>query len=576
MLFGDSRELPMVPEFEGTFRAALGLPEADIEYEAEFFDVPRFGPDASAMWRDFLKRKYAGRDVRVVVAMSGTAFGFLIDHQAELFPGLPIVICGVLPSRLASSELPPNFSVVPFTFDFARTVEIARQLQPDATEVVVPVGTSEVDLRYAAFVRNELPVRPGALPVRYLENMPVEAILEDLSGLNAKSIALLIPYFRDSTGRDRPAMEFRQRFVAASGAPLYTASSSNLGTGVVGGQITTFAQMGEQTGDMARRVLAGETLPPTVSATESIPIVDWRALQRWGLDESRLAAGVEVRFKPLTLWEERKGLIVTVIAVVLLQAASLMALLIQRRRRDAAEVQAHAHRNDLAHLGRVSLMGELSASFAHELNQPLTAILSNAQAAQRFLKAPNPDLDSVGEILADIASDDRRAADVIQRLREMMKKGQPKFEVLDCHEVVESVLRLAAKDLLNRGVRVTLELPPALKAKADRVQLQQVLLNLIMNAADAVREAASANRRILIRVMPRPSDTVELIVSDRGGGIPEEQLHKVFEPFYTTKSEGLGMGLSICRTLVEAHGGRMWASNNPEGGASLHLVLPAG
>ena len=164
-------------------------------------------------------------------------------------------------------------------------------------------------------------------------------------------------------------------------------------------------------------------------------------------------AGTEIRFKPRTLWEERKGLIVTVSSLLLLQAVSLVALLVQRQRRDAAEVQAHAHRNDLAHLSRVALLGELSTSFAHELNQPLTAILSYAQAAQRFLDMPDPNLDNIRVILADIASNDRRAADVIQRLRELMKKGEPRLQTVQCQEIVESVLRLAAQDLVSREVQ---------------------------------------------------------------------------------------------------------------------------
>ena len=578
-LFSDERAMPAVIEIEAAVRTALGLPDANVEYSGEFLDAARFeNADADAIWVDFLRRKYAGRDIRAIVAVSAQALDFLIKYQPDLFPGVPVFVVAVASDRVPATPLPDNFVLLPFSYDVAATVELARQLQPGATEIVIPLGTSDIDHKYEAMVQQEIPSGPGALPVRYLRGLPLETMLREVGELSEKAIGLGIPIWRDGAGRDRIPLDTAAQLAAASGAPFYSPFSTAMGIGMVGGRMTTYRHMGEWAGRQARRILNGDPLaaiPKPASAPSSI-VIDWRALQRWGLDEARLAPGTEVRFKTPTLWQQYRGLIGSSALVLILLAASLAALLIQRRRRDVAEAEVHVVRNELTHLTRVSIIGELSASLAHELNQPLTAILANTQAAERLLKAPQPDLDTIREILADISSDDQRAGEVIRRLRALLKKGEPRFQRVQGAEIVDSVLRLARHDLMFREVLVTTSLEPALPpVNGDPVQLQQVLLNLVMNAADAVRSLPRDERRIAIAVSQGKEATIKLTVSDRGHGIAEEHVARVFEPFFTTKSEGLGIGLAICRTIVEAHGGRLWATNNPDRGASLHFELPA-
>jgi PAS domain S-box-containing protein len=244
----------------------------------------------------------------------------------------------------------------------------------------------------------------------------------------------------------------------------------------------------------------------------------------------------------------------------------------QRRQLEQATAR---QRDDLAHLSRVAMLGELSGSLAHELNQPLAAILSNAQAAQRFLAQSPPRTEQISEILADIVKSDHRARAVIQRLRSMLKKEKAQHQRLDLNDLVEESLHLMRSDLLNREVVVETELATALPAVAgDRNQLQQVLMNLMINGCDAM-EAGQADRRLRLRTQPNAQGGVEFAVADRGAGIPLADLERVFEPFMTTKAQGLGLGLAICRSIVEAHGGRLWASNNAERGATLHCALPA-
>jgi len=238
------------------------------------------------------------------------------------------------------------------------------------------------------------------------------------------------------------------------------------------------------------------------------------------------------------------------------------------------EREALEQRHQLTHLSRVAMLGDLSGGIAHELNQPLTAILSNAQAAQHFLanKAAEPGL--LGEILQDIIDADQRAGDVIQRLRALFKRGETRLEPLDANTLVREALSLAQGDLATRGVEVVLRLAHQLPAvRGDRVQLQQVLLNLIVNGAEAMATVAQKDRLLTVQTMST-AGRVHINVTDHGTGL-QAKPEKLFEAFYTTKPMGLGLGLSISKSIIDLHGGRLWASTRRGGGAAFLITLPA-
>jgi len=238
------------------------------------------------------------------------------------------------------------------------------------------------------------------------------------------------------------------------------------------------------------------------------------------------------------------------------------------------EEEARRHRDELAHVTRVTTLSELSGSLAHELNQPLAIILANAQAAQRLLERRPPDLGEVKAILSDIIDEDRRAGEVIQRLRTLLKRGETKMEAISLNEIASEVLQLTRADLIDRSIAVSRGLAAGLPAVAgDRIQLQQILLNLILNGADAMAATPPGNRSLHVATS-FTEDRVRLSVFDTGTGLPE-QIERLFEPFFTTKPHGLGMGLAICRTLATAHCGHLFAERQPGDGAAFHLELPA-
>ena len=244
--------------------------------------------------------------------------------------------------------------------------------------------------------------------------------------------------------------------------------------------------------------------------------------------------------------------------------------------RKLAELEAARHRNEMAHLSRVTTVGELSGSLAHELNRPLGAILSNAQAAQRMLANGGVDVAEFREILNDIVSEDKRAAEVIRRLRLWLQKGEVQQHSLRINKVVRDVLKLIRTDLISQNVSVDTELARDLPTvTGDPVQLQQVLVNLVVNACDAMADCDTPERQLRIRTgIENGGDAVIVSVTDCGGGIQVKEVEQIFEPFFTTKAKGMGLGLSVCRTIIAAHRGKLWATNNAERGATFHFTLP--
>ncbi|WP_248295202.1 ATP-binding protein [Paraburkholderia sp. UYCP14C] len=230
---------------------------------------------------------------------------------------------------------------------------------------------------------------------------------------------------------------------------------------------------------------------------------------------------------------------------------------------------------DLAHIARVSSLGELAGSLAHELKQPLTAILFNAQAARKFMDSGTANVVELREALEDIVADNCRANDVLQKIRALVRKGDVELQLLDVGNVVRDIAMLVHSDALTRGVRTSFDIPENLPVICgDKVQLQQVILNLLLNAFDAVKDCPAADRLVDTTVREEAGGLIRITVKDRGQGLDVDSMERIFRPFFTTKPQGLGLGLSISRTIVTAHRGRLWAENNEGKGASFHVTLP--
>ena len=301
-------------------------------------------------------------------------------------------------------------------------------------------------------------------------------------------------------------------------------------------------------------------------------MADAQRLAGFGLAATALPPGCEVVGAPPSLWREYRNTVLITGLVLLLQAATIVALVLQRRRRRAAEAEVMERRIELNRATRFAAMGELSASIAHEIGQPLGAILSNAEAAEMMLDSGRADESQLRAILADIRRDDLRAHEVIRRLRALLQKQQPEHAPLDLHETLVDALELIEPEARRRGMRIERSLTATnAHLVGDHIQMQQVLLNLALNAMDAMADTAPPQRSLKVATTDRDGG-IELSVADQGHGVADEHRGRLFDSFFTTKPRGMGMGLSIVRTIVEAHDGRIQAEPGSGGGGTVFRV----
>jgi signal transduction histidine kinase len=358
---------------------------------------------------------------------------------------------------------------------------------------------------------------------------------------------------------------------------VYGAAESLLGLGVVAGSVASYESRGRLVGELVHRALAGGPPDPsqTVLAAPNRCVADARAMQRWSLDEQRLPDGCDIRFADRPLWRQYEWEIAATLAIIAGQATLIGALIVQRRRRRAAELESQTRYLEVAHMNRRVALGEMSASIAHELNQPLGAIRNNAGAAEILIKSNPPRLKEVADILADIQRDDQRASDIIERIRKLLRKTPFEVRDMDLNETIDDTLRLAAGEAADKAVVIRTELEPGLpRVSADRVQLQQVILNLVLNAIEAMHRQAAHEKVLTVRSARLNGKEAEVSVADSGAGIPNESLARIFDPFVSSKPGGMGLGLAISRSIVETHGGAIRAENAAHGGAVFRFTLP--
>jgi signal transduction histidine kinase len=289
-----------------------------------------------------------------------------------------------------------------------------------------------------------------------------------------------------------------------------------------------------------------------------------------------VAKDVPVQNDVLSPWKRYRTEILTMLAVVLLQSATVIALFVQRRRKIRLQAELNLERLELAYLSRTSLLGELSGALAHELNQPLTSILANAESGVRLLDNDPIDVKELRDILGDIVLDNKRAATVITQLRRLMIRGETSLEPMDFNHAVTTTLALARSELLARQtcVDVVLDMPDV-PIRGNLAQLQQVILNLLLNASDAMAHLPPTQREIVLRTRKRERGACELTVTDRGVGISPQRRSEVFKPFVSTKKTSLGLGLAICRSIAQAHGGTLRFDESFDEGARAIFTLPA-
>ncbi|MBA5800710.1 sensor histidine kinase [Rhizobium changzhiense] len=560
---------------EAVRKRLLDATQGKIDLFSEFLDLSRF-PEEEHIVRmaRHLSAKYADRRPDVVVALGEQSARFIVANRKQLAENAKIIHAGFSSSTAEKIDLPSDVIGAFTEFDIVKTAEMARGLHPEARYLFVIGGSSEFDRWWLATARADLAAFSKDYETTYLEDLTIDEFTKRAAEFPRDSIVLALTIFKDSAGRNFIPREAIRQISQTASAPIYGPYPTYIDYGVVGGNVVTFESLGMTVADLALDALAGK--PISNLESPQTYIADARQLQRWGLSEKNLPPGTIQMFREPTFWERYWLAVAAALAVITTQGIVITGLLIERRRRRRAEIESRRRLLEVVHLNQSATAGALSASIAHELNQPLGAIRSNAEAAAVILRSERPDLKLIEQILIDIQDDDQRAGDIISRMRGLLKKrSEIDWQEFDLNEVTTSAILILHGEAERKGVVVSSNRAPrAFPVRADKIHVQQVILNLATNAMDAMLEMVATERRLVLETTLTRESQVELSISDTGRGIPDEQLASVFEPFYTTKPTGTGLGLSIARAIVETYGGKIWADNRPEGGAVFRVVLP--
>jgi signal transduction histidine kinase len=569
--------------FESTIKRELGTA---VDLDEVSLDMARYAqPDMEEAFAEFLRKRLTEWQPDLVVPIGSPAGRFVAKFRDKMIPNTPVIYTGMDKRTLPADAFAKNATFVGEDFDLKGLVEDMLQLDPQTNNVVVILGASPLERYWTTVFQQAFEPFAGRVKFTYVNDLSFDQMLDLVSKLPPHSFVLLGLLMRDASGVTYNEDDALARLHAVSRAPINGMFQNEVGLGIVGGRLYQGELEGEESARIAARILRGEpasSFPPKVIGTRN-PVYDWRELRRWQISESRLPPGSVVLFRELTTWEQYRWHVVIAVAVIAIQAVLIFALLAQLRRRRvaetarrSAEAEVQQKREELAHLSRVAVLGELTATLAHEVNQPLTAILSNSSAGMSFLDSPQPDLGELRATLSDINDDTKRAGEVVRRLRDMLKRETPGFTRVDLNQVIRTVDDIVRGDAALHGVTVELDLSPgAVRVDGDAVQLQQVMLNLMLNAFTAMNEAESNGaRRLLVRTRRIDGSDVLVEVQDGGTGIAPEKLQSIFAPFVTSKTDGLGMGLAICRSIIDRHRGKLWAANNPDRGATFSITLP--
>ncbi|AMY08191.1 Sensor protein FixL [Luteitalea pratensis] len=525
---------------------------------------------------DYIRSTFAGQPrPDLIVTVGGPAAVFGRKYRQQLFPEAPILFASVDERYLRSAPLGENETAVAVINDFPRLVDDILHVLPETRHVFMVLGSGSLGKFWRPELEREFQRFRGRLTFIWSDELSLAEIVRRCANLPAHAAIFYLSFNSDSQGGAYADERVMADLRATANAPLFAGINVFLGSGVVGGTMMSIDALSRSSAEVAVRLLNGESpsrvrVPPQPTGP---PIFDWRELQRWGIGESRLPAGSVVRYRAPSPWQQYRFTVLGVLAALVVQSLLIGGLLFERRARQRAEIESRKNLALAADASRRQTMSALTSSIGHELGQPLTAILHNVEALQILVSANRATSDDMGEIVADIQAEIVQATQIIDRHRTMLRSHQLEKKPVDLHAVIKASLALVAHDMRARHIEATAHMSsdPCVIV-GDPVLLQQVLVNLVVNAMDAMAETPPARRRLTIRSEVRAAD-VEVSVRDTGTGLPTHINGKLFAPFVTTKTHGLGIGLTIVRTIVDAHGGTIEAHNNPDGGATFAVTF---
>ncbi len=556
-----------------------------VDLDEVSLDMARYADrDMQEAIVDYLQKRKAKWRPDLVVTVGSPAGIFAANYRDRLFPETPVLYATLDRRLLPPGALDNNAIYIGQVYEIPGFLEDVLQIAPATKNIEVVVGATPLEhLWQEAFQKAAEPFA-GGIKFTYYSDLSFDQMKLRVSTLPPDSYIFFLLLLRDAAGVTLNADEALQHLRAVADAPINSIFKHQLGLGIVGGRLYPSDLVGKEAADVAVRILHGEPLssfPPKL-IDRLPPRYDWRELQRWKINEKLLPPGSTVLFRVPTVWERYRGWIIAAVSIFILQGlltTGLLANFVKRHRaerslKQAAEEARH-QREQINLLSRVSLLGEMTASLAHELNQPLAAIISDANAGVRFIDKGKENSANLRDIFVDVAMAGHRAHEIIQNVRNTIKKGDPTRRPIDVNELVTNVAHVVRPDAVAYSCEIETSLAEDLPLiEGDPTQIQQVLINLVSNALDAMRETPPSRRKVEIKTAGDGVGKVSLSVRDHGTGIHSEAREQLFEHFFTTKEHGLGMGLAIVRSIVEAHGGKIDAENVAGGGALFFSFYP--
>ena len=567
----------VIDQFTGNFRVELDQrAEKPVNVVQVVVGPAGFVGASEQAVVDYIRSIFIDRPKpQLLMTVGGPAAVFARKYREQLFPDTPLLLASVDRRYLGDAPLGDNETAVAVDNQFSRTIETVLQLLPQTRQVFMVMGSGQLGKFWRRELENQFMRFHDRLTFVWFDDLSLAEILRRCASLPDNSAIFYLTFGTDAAGAAYADERVVANLHAAANAPLFARYSVYFGAGVVGGSLIAIDDLSRRTADVTIRLLHGAA-PRSINEPLQLPgqpIFDWRELQRWGIPESRLPPGSAVRYRGPSLWSAHKNTVLSAAGVLAVQSLLIVGLLYQRRARQRAESDSRRNLTLAADASRRETMSALTSSIGHELGQPLASIMHNALALQMMVTANRATSDTIDEILSDIQAQGVRATQIIDRHRTMLKSRQLDRKPIDLHALIDETLALVAHDLSARHVEATVDLPSnRCVIDGDQVLLQQVFVNLVMNAVDAMADTPPVRRHVTISSDVRGID-VDVSVRDTGPGVPAHILGTLFTPFVTTKANGLGIGLTIVRSIVEAHGGTIVARNNPEGGATFTVTL---
>ena len=567
-------------DMAGSFRAELIKQSKEpIDLYEVSLDTARVqNPQEETPFVEYIQALLAGRKLDLIVPIGAPSAFFMQRNRQRLFPATPMLIVGADQRRIASSSLTENDTAVLLDLDLPAYLANILRLRPETTDVAVVVGNSPVERYWTSELRRDFQPLADRVNIEWFNDLTFDEMLKRAAAMPPTSAIFWFLLSEDAAGVPYSQDSALETMREVASVPIFGMGDFEMGRGIVGGPLMQIRKLGAQGAEVALRILKGEN-PSAIKSPYVVfgaPMYDWRELRHWNISENRLPPDSVVQFREPNVWERYRWEIIAIIATIILQAAVITGLFFERRRRRLAEKELRERLMEVIHLNRTAVAGALSASVAHELNQPLGAIQSHAEAALVYLQADPPNVARAHDILNNILRDDQRAAQIIAHLRGLLKKRtQSELQEFDFTGVVDETLQIVRPEAQKNGIELrAVNTGFPLPVRGDRIQVQQVLMNLAMNGIDAMHDCRPGEAKMLISTALIDGSAVRVSVADSGTGVPPDKLNQIFDAFYTTKGKGTGLGLSIARTIVETCGGKIWAENRPGGGTTFFFTMP--